>query len=77
MLKNGQCPQCGSSEIVTCPQGIGWDLCVKITQGRHLNPTSDWETYLCTACGLFENYVTDADYLASTKSDPTVGWSHL
>ncbi len=77
MLKNGKCPQCGSSEVMTSPQGIGWDLCVKVTQGKWLNPTSDWTTYLCTGCGLFENYLTDMKYLASAQSDPTVGWTRL
>ena len=45
-------------------------------------PTTGWTTYLCVSCGLFENYVTDAKYRASAKSDPepfrfdqTVGWT--
>lgn len=77
MLKNGNCPQCGSSEVMVTPQGIGWDITIRIKKGRGLSGSRDWTTYLCTACGLFENYVTDANYLASAQSDPTVGWTRL
>jgi len=62
---------------MTSPQGVGFDLRVKIKKGRGLNPSSDWTTYLCTACGLFENYVTDLNYLASARSDPAFGWTRL
>jgi hypothetical protein len=77
MLKNGECPQCGSSDIVTSPHGIGWDLCVMVTQGKVWESSSDWTTYLCSSCGLFENYVTDTKYLETAKSDPSFGWTHV
>ena len=84
MLKNGKCPQCGSSDIVTRSQGIGWDIAVRVMQGNTMYPTTGWTTYLCVSCGLFENYVTDAKYRASAKSDPeplrfdqTVGWTPI
>jgi hypothetical protein len=77
MLKNGKCPQCGSSDIVTCQQGIGWDLNLMVTKGKMSVSSGAWTTYLCTCCGLFENYVTDMPYLGSAKSDPTLGWSHI
>jgi predicted RNA-binding Zn-ribbon protein involved in translation (DUF1610 family) len=77
MLKNGKCPQCGSSDIVSCEQGVGWDVYLQVTHGSVTNPSSHWTTYLCTACGLFENYLTDVNYLASTKSDPKIGWNPI
>ena len=48
-----------------------------VIKGRMSVSCHDWTTYLCTSCGLFENYVTDMQYLESAKSDPTVGWSHI
>jgi hypothetical protein len=77
MLRNGKCPQCGSSDVMTSPQGIGWDGNLMVTRGSVTVSTSDWTTYLCTGCGLFENYVTDQNYLASVQSDPSVGWTRL
>ena len=38
--------------------------------GFGMKPTDDWETYLCTDCGYFENYLTHADWLSKIKADP-------
>jgi predicted RNA-binding Zn-ribbon protein involved in translation (DUF1610 family) len=76
MLKNGKCPQCGSTEIFSSPRGIGFRGGVQLTLGFGMQPNDNWTTYLCPACGLFENYVTDTQYLASVKSNPTI-WTPL
>ncbi len=58
-LKSGKCPKCGSNEIyTTC--GLG-------KRGERVQfaiSSMTWfllDTYICTNCGQFEEYINDAD----------------
>ncbi len=78
MLKNGPCPQCGSSTVVADEQGIGWDVYLYLDRKGMHKPTGEWMTYLCADCGFFENYVTDQKFLDAVRADPdSVGWRRL
>jgi len=41
-------------------------------------PTRKWQTYLCAACGYYENYVLDEVKIARIVDDPqNAGWKKL
>ena len=58
-MKNGRCPQCGSTEVRTAPGGLGFGnqselmLYVK-DRGRPSTTTA----YVCVQCGYFQVYLT-------------------
>jgi predicted nucleic-acid-binding Zn-ribbon protein len=58
-LKSGTCPKCGSSEVYTTKdtpkRGERMQLVVSSATWIFL------DTYYCTNCGCFEEYVNDAD----------------
>ncbi len=67
-MKMTTCPKCQSTNVFVCETGVGWDLNLHILREDEMIPTEDWETYLCTDCGYFENYVTDNDWLKKIKA---------
>ena len=80
-MRSGKCPKCGSTEIYHCfPNnggGIGWGdeynyLRVKARWGGE--STGQWETFLCAACGYFENYILDREILDEMIRDPKSRW---
>ncbi len=71
-MRNGECPKCGSHEIYTNTEdgeGFGGDESATLNCG--LDSTEKWQTFLCTNCGYYENYLTDkiliADIVAKRK----------
>lgn len=67
-MKMTTCPKCQSTNVFVCETGVGWDFNLGIRNDDIQYPTEDWETYLCTDCGYFENYVTDNDQLKKIKA---------
>ena len=69
-MKNGQCPRCGSTNVYTRQNGIksqgDWWGLTTTPPGSTFTVylRSDVDTYLCTSCGYFENYVLDEGKLA-------------
>ena len=72
-----QCPKCSSGDIFKKHgEGIGWRNEIYVGLGFGMQATKDWQTYLCTNCGYFENYLTNKDWLTKIKSNPqSTGWS--
>ncbi len=64
-----QCPKCNSTDVfVSDGPGVGWDLSLEVSRDGSMYPTQEWETYLCTNCGYFENYLTKQDWLAEVRA---------
>ena len=79
-MKNGQCPKCNSREIYTSADGgigDGFNILV-LTEQESMTSTRKWQTFLCTACGSYENYLLDQDKIARIVDDPQkAGWKKL
>ncbi len=67
-MKMTICPKCQSTNVFVSETGVGWDPDLRVLMGNTMIPTEDWETYLCTDCGYFENYLTDNDQLQKIKA---------
>jgi len=72
-MKNGKCPKCNSTNVFKNQRGLDWgkSAWVEIWFGNpedRTNAYSDYDSYICTDCGYFENYVLKKKY--SRKSGP-------
>ena len=78
-MKNGKCPKCGSTNVFASDNGAGPGFSLHMRTGQHsLQTTDKWETYICTDCGFFENYVLDKDKLSKIAADPAkIGWRRV
>ena len=79
-MKNGQCPKCSSREVYVTLDGagIGDGFSIHVREGDAMKPTRDWQTYLCAACGYYENYLLDEVRIARIVDDPQkAGWKKL
>ena len=80
-MKSGHCPKCNSQEIYASADGggigDGFNLLV-LTEQESMTSTRQWQTYLCTACGYYENYLLDQDKIVRIVDDPQrAGWKKL
>jgi len=76
-MKDGKCPNCGSSEIYVSQGGggVGDGFQIYIRQGEGMKPIRDWQTQLCASCGYFENFILNRDLLDNIVNDPLrSGW---
>ncbi len=81
-MKMTNCPKCLSPNVFMSKTGVGWDQSLHVLMSgvllgaaiEAMEPTYDWETYLCTDCGYFENYVTDNDWLKKIKAGRSKNW---
>ena len=64
-MKSGTCPKCGSDSIFCRGQGIGGKN-IPVKSGRAYWPT-DQNSYVCTACGYFEQYLDDEGTLGKIE----------
>jgi len=64
-MRKGRCPKCGSADVFARRNGIGQDGGSVFLYGLSLVtlPTTI-ESYVCTGCGYFENYVADGGKLS-------------
>ncbi len=72
-MKNGKCPKCGSATVYTRENGVTFDsdgFGAQVDTGSWTAKSSKTISYLCTACGYFENYIADPNTLAEvTKNE--------
>ncbi|HYH62193.1 MAG TPA: hypothetical protein VD766_10045 [Solirubrobacterales bacterium] len=68
-MRNGTCIKCGG-EVAKLAGGIyphglkaGQRPGVFVDDGAMIRRPSSYETFLCTACGYWEDYITDAEKL--------------
>jgi predicted nucleic-acid-binding Zn-ribbon protein len=79
-VKNGQCPKCNSREIYSSLEGggIGDGFSVHVLDGEGMVPTRRWQTFLCAACGYYENYLLDEEKIANIVEDANkAGWKKV
>ncbi len=79
-MKNGQCPKCNSREIYVSADGggIGEGFRVSVLNESSMVPTRHWQTFLCVACGYYENYLLDEGKIAKIVEDPQkAGWKKV
>ena len=68
-MRNGKCARCGSKEIYHKVNGIvsgDKKIYVRISI---LSPATDKETYICSSCGYYENYILDKNILNKLKEN--------
>jgi hypothetical protein len=65
-MKKGVCIKCESSTVYRRQDGIGFELNLRIGSRYH---QCAFETYLCTSCGYFENYLTNKNELKDVVND--------
>lgn len=57
-LKSGRCPKCGSNNVRRGPSPSGWnDASLVVPMGSVFGKKALVRAYVCTACGLVEQYV--------------------
>lgn len=67
-MKNGTCPNCGSSNVYSKPKGAQFGSGgLFVNTSMVSNPVS-YESYICTDCGLFQTFVTDEKKLGEVKA---------
>jgi hypothetical protein len=70
-MKRGQCPKCNSANVFKKKNGIDWgDGSMNIYPGN-MSSQSDCDSYVCTDCGYFENYITDKGMLQQIQGNWT------
>jgi len=76
-MKNGTCPKCGGVQVYHCriPKNGGGvsqaeDCRYLFLQDIYtVQMTLEWESYLCTDCGYFENYCLDQALMEKITGD--------
>ncbi len=64
MKKTGQCPKCGSKQVVLIlGQSFGTKVYPRATEANY----STVEKYACTDCGYLETYLADQDEIAELR----------
>ncbi len=79
-MKTGQCPKCKSHDIYCSLDGggIGEEFSLHVSIEDAMIPTEEWQTFLCTACGYFENYLLDKVEIAHIVENPQkAGWKKI
>ncbi|MBN2841252.1 MAG: DUF2510 domain-containing protein [Coriobacteriia bacterium] len=90
-MRDGQCPECGSHEILvsTFPAGIWSDTDgVLVGQPVHcgLEPSGlghqvqfvkGWRTFLCASCGHCEFFIDDPSAISAIANATGGGWSRV
>ena len=62
-MRDGRCVRCGG-EVRQLTNGIhSGGEGVTVNDGSMIRPPKSYETFLCTACGYWEDYLTDVELL--------------
>lgn len=63
-MRNGRCDKCGG-EVRQLTNGVyqSGSTGVMVNDGSMVRAPIPYETFLCTACGYWENYLTDVERL--------------
>jgi predicted nucleic-acid-binding Zn-ribbon protein len=76
-MKMTTCPKCQSPNVFVSKDGVGFDWKIKIRTDAGMAPTMNWETYLCTDCGYFENYLIENEWLGKIKAGDWKNWQKV
>jgi len=69
-MKSGKCVKCNSKTVYKMQDGIGSSECQYISKGGWGKSPTNFDGYLCTTCGYFENYLNNINHLdAVANSD--------
>jgi hypothetical protein len=71
-VKSGICPKCSATTVYGARDKFRWGGNPKVETSRVVGP-SGVDTYICTACGYFENYLADPGKLAEVAQ----AWSKV
>ena len=73
-MRSGKCPKCNSTNVFMNKRGIdyggGWGW-LEIWMGspdEASNRQSDCDSYICSDCGYFENYIVDKEILHEVQT---------
>ena len=72
-MKNGTCPRCQSRTVYARRDGIFSGRGSPYVKTSMMSAPSAVNSYLCTTCGYYENYVVDAPKLAEVAKV----WKHI
>jgi predicted RNA-binding Zn-ribbon protein involved in translation (DUF1610 family) len=67
-LKNGKCPNCGSTNIYRKVKAAQFGSGGSFVNTSMVSNPVDYESYICTDCGLFQTFVTDEKKLGEVKA---------
>ena len=73
-MKNGQCPKCKSSNVFKSKDGFsmgGHSVTLAIFSGSLGSMPASCDSYVCTECGYFENYIISKDRLQEVQKNWT------
>jgi hypothetical protein len=76
-MRDGTCTKCGYRTVRQLTAGIYQASAangVMVNDGSMIRSASSYETFLCTACGYWENYLTDTALLQRI-ADGAGGWA--
>ena len=76
-MKNGICPKCGAASVYAKDSGVAYGTFekVQLDAGGWARKLSKVTSYVCVACGYFENCMTNTELLASLTSN--TGWTQI
>lgn len=66
-MKSGKCPRCNGTDVYHKINGVisgDKKIYVRISM---LSPATDKETFVCSSCGYYENYIIDKSILNKVK----------
>jgi hypothetical protein len=72
-MKDGTCPRCQAKTVYAQRNGIYSGRGSPYVKTGAMNAASPVDSYLCTTCGYYENYVVDPPKLAEVARL----WKHI
>ncbi len=68
-MKNGKCPNCGVASVYTSEQGLKYGKGGVYVEnlGERMIVAIPYQSYICTKCGHFENYIFDQAKLSKIE----------
>ena len=75
-MRDGTCTKCGYPSVRQLTRGIYYSgsTGVMVNDGSSIRRPVSYETFLCTGCGYWENYLTDTEMLRRI-ADGAGGWA--
>jgi hypothetical protein len=78
-MRDGTCVRCGYRTVRQLTRGIydpsdSSHYGVMVNDGKMIRRPTSYETFLCTACGYWENYLSDAELLQRVANGDG-GWA--
>lgn len=75
-MRDGSCVKCGQDTVRQLTGGIyrGQKTALYVGGGGMVTTASSYDTFLCSSCGYYEDYVTDVEALQRV-ADGDGGWA--